>query len=365
MIVEGAYFDGYKPVGLPILFSVHGEESTLTGAGMIRTYRTSLLTVTPRIGSAGRFIYFPDGGQLLCADNQCLDLLASDSPTEGPVAWLEERVGVAIGCVVLIVVLLLCVYAFGLPAAADWTVTKVSMETEHSLGLDALFWLDNKKWFQPTELDNAEQVRISHIFSTLVSGSKMAPNYRLEFRLSKSMGANALALPGGIIVITDEMVSLAGSEDEIAAVLAHEIGHAELRHAMKQATQSSAVAAVAAVVTSDASSFTVAVAGLPALLANTKYSREFETEADEFAFKLLKQHGISPAAFASLMERLSTDHEEEEKAISFLSTHPVTADRIKRARELSAEKKGDHPSDAGTEMIKLDETDEEGWGLKK
>jgi predicted Zn-dependent protease len=147
------------------------------------------------------------------------------------------------------------------------------------------------------------------------------------------MGANALALPGGIIVITDRMVLLAGSEDEIAAVLAHEIGHVELRHAMKQITQGSAAAAMAAVVTHDASSFTVAVAGLPTILATTRYSRKFETEADEYAFKLLKQHGISPAAFASLMEKLSKDHEKEGKTMSFLSTHPVTTDRIKRALE--------------------------------
>jgi predicted Zn-dependent protease len=242
---------------------------------------------------------------------------------------------VAVGCVVLIVALLLCAYVFGLPAAADWAVTKVSKETEQSLGRDAFAWLNNERWFQPTELDEKRQIRIQTIFSRLVSGLKMQPGYHLEFRHSKSMGANAVALPGGIIVFTDEMVLLAGSEDEIAAVLAHEIGHIELRHAMKQVMRSSAVAVIAGAVTNDASSFTVAVAGLPALLAQTEYSRECETEADDFAFKLLKQHHISPAAFASLMERLSKGHADEEKYTSFLSTHPVTTERVKRARQAS------------------------------
>ena len=337
MIIEGIYFDGYRPVGLPILLSLLDQEVTLTGAGMAKAYSTSLLTVTPRIGKAYRFVALPDGGQVQCADHPCLDLLASDSPTEGPVAWLEERTGVAVGCVVLIVMLLLCAYAFGLPAAADWAVTKVSKETEQSLGKDAFAWLDNKRWFQPSDLDETRLIRIQTIFSRLVSGLKMEPGYHLEFRHSKRMGANAVALPGGIIVITDEMVLLAASEDEIAAVLAHEIGHVELRHAMKQVMQSSAVAVIAGAVTNDASSFTVAVAGLPALLAQTEYSRECETEADEFAFKLLKQHHISSAAFASLMERLSKDHADEEKYTSFLSTHPVTAERVKRARQASEE----------------------------
>jgi len=251
------------------------------------------------------------------------------------VAWLEERVGMAVGCVALIVGVLVCAYFFGLPAATNWAVTKVSRETEQSLGKEAFAWLDNERWFQPSELDEKRQIRVQTIFSRLVRGLKMEPDYRLQFRHSKRMGANAVALPGGIIVITDEMVLLAGSEDEIAAVLAHEIGHVELRHAMKQVMESSAVAVIAGVVTNDASSFTVAVAGLPALLAQTEYSRECESEADDFAFKLLKQHHISPAAFASLMERLSKDHADEEKYTSFLSTHPVTAERVKRARRAS------------------------------
>lgn len=337
MTIEGTYFDGYRPVGLPILLTVLDEEVTLTAAGLARTYHTSLLRVTPRIGKADRFVTLPDGGQVQCADNPSLDLLTSDSPTEGPVAWLEERIGVAVSCVVLIVVVLLCTYFFGLPAAADWAATKVSKETEQSLGKDAFAWLDNERWFQPTELDETRQTRIQTIFSRLVRGLKMEHGYHLEFRHSKRMGANAIALPGGIIVITDEMVLLAGSEDEIAAVLAHEIGHIELRHAMKQVMQSSAVAVIAGVVTNDASSFTVAVAGLPALLAQTEYSRECESEADDFAFKLLKEHHISPAAFASLMERLSKGHADEEKYTSFLSTHPVTADRVKRARQASGQ----------------------------
>lgn len=337
--IKGIYFDGSSPVGLPILLSLLGEKATMTGSGISRTYPTSHLSVTPAIGRADRFVNLPDGGQVQCADHPVLTAIASESPTEGPVAWLEERVGAAVCCVVLIVALLLSAYVYGLPVAADWAVAKVSIKTEQSLGKDALAWLEDKKWFQPTELDEIRTSRIRTTFSTLIRGLKMEPNYHLEFRHSKHMGANAIALPGGLIVITDEMVSLAQSEDEIAAVLAHEIGHIELRHTMKQVMQGSALAVIAGVVTNDASSFTVAVAGLPALLAQTHYSRQFESEADEFAFKLLKQHHISPAAFATLMERLSKGHEDDEKYVSFLSTHPVTADRVKRARQESGKEK--------------------------
>lgn len=85
-------------------------------------------------------------------------------------------------------------------------------------------------------------------------------------------------------------------------MLAHEIGHVEQRHVMRHVLQNFVVATVIATLTGDASSLSLAVSGLPVLLAQTKYSREFETEADEFAFApQTEQH------FSDLMERLSED----------------------------------------------------------
>jgi len=85
-----------------------------------------------------------------------------------------------------------------------------------------------------------------------------------------------------------------------------------------------------------AASLSVAVASLPTLLAQTKYSRGFEAAADEYAFRLLKQKGYSPAAFASLMERLAKKHEKDTGAFAYTSTHPVTAERVQHARDAAA-----------------------------
>jgi predicted Zn-dependent protease len=159
----------------------------------------------------------------------------------------------------------------------------------------------------------------------------MSPHIRLEFRHSELLGPNAFALPGGVVVMTDQLVELAGSEEEILAVLAHEIGHVEERHSLRQVLQSSGIALLAATVTADAATVSTAVAGLPVILAQTSYSRGFETVADEFAFDLLRRNSISPAVFADFMERLGADSQLNED-LSFLSTHPVTSDRIERAR---------------------------------
>jgi predicted Zn-dependent protease len=330
--LQGQYYDGRQPIGSPATLIFAGREAALIGGRIAQRFRARELRVSPRVGRADRFIGLPGGGQLQCADDPLLDRLPQEIRSEGLVAWLEQRLAVAIAGVAIVVSLLAAGYLYGLPAAAERIAAQVPIETEAALGEHVLTWLDSNHWFGPTRLEKDLQEGIRGGFADLHSALPLASRYRLEFRDAKLIGPNAFALPGGTIVITDEMVRVAKSREEILAVLAHEIGHVELRHTLRHLLQDSAVAAVAAAITSDAASLSVAVAGAPALLAQAKYSREFETEADEFAFRLLKQRGLSPEAFATLMERLAKEHSAAERAFGFIATHPVTAERVNRAR---------------------------------
>lgn len=330
--VEGQYFDGRQPVGVPARMDFFDQEAALTAGPLSERYVISHLKVSPRIGSADRFITFPGGAQLACADHALFDSLPQESPSEGLVAWLEERWPVALGCVAIVVCALLGGYLFGLPLAADRIAARIPMSTELSLGEQSLTWLDKNGWFGPTRVEAHVQEVITDGFDRLRGGLPLANYHRLEFRSTRTLGPNALALPGGIIVLTDEMVKAGLTTEEILAVLAHEIGHVELRHTMRSVLQNSAVAAAAAVLTADAASLSVAIAALPTMVAQMKYSREFEAAADDFAFRLLRQKGYSPTAFASLMKKLAEKGEDRTGPFAYLSTHPVTAERIQRAR---------------------------------
>jgi Zn-dependent protease with chaperone function len=330
--LEGHYFDGRQPIGVPARIDIADQEATLTAEPICERYSTSHLKVSPRIGSTDRFITLPQGGQLVCRDHTFLNSLHQESPSEGPVAWLEGRWGVALGCVVMIFCALLAAYFFGLPEAAERIAGRIPMETEQSLGRQDLTWLDERELFTPTKLDFDTQKRVKDGFSGLRSDLPLRDYYRLEFRSGAAFGPNALALPGGIVVITDDMVKATQATEEVLAVLAHEIGHVELRHIMRSVLQNSIVGAAVVAVTSDAASLSVAITGLPTLLAERKYSRKFEAAADEYAFSLLKKKGYSPAAFASIMERLAQKNEAEVGAYAYVSTHPLTAERVARAR---------------------------------
>jgi Zn-dependent protease with chaperone function len=335
--LEGQYFDGCHPIARQAKMAFTYQDVALTAESIAECFKIDHLKVSPRIGSCNRFVTLPNGGQFGCADNAILDSLPQQSQSEGIVAWLEERWMVALACVVMIYLTLFVGYFFGLPAAAERIALRIPMETERSLGVETLKFLDEQEWLRSTDLEFDIRRKIGEGFDLLCSDLPLKKYYQLEFRAGGVFGPNAFAFPGGIIVITDEMVETAEETEEVLAVLAHEIGHVELRHTMRSVLQNSVIGVLVATVTSDAATLSAAVSGLPILVAPAKYSRDFESAADDYAFRLLKQKGYSPKAFASLMERLADENSHQMEGFAWVSTHPVTSDRVQRARDSAAE----------------------------
>jgi predicted Zn-dependent protease len=331
-------YDGRSPIAEPVTLIWSGATVKIIGAALEQTFPAMRLRVSPRIGRAARFVTLPDGAQLQCSDDPLLARLPQEGKTEGVVAWLESRWQIAIAALAVTLACLGLGYVYGLPAIADVIAERVPIEYERTLGEKALTLLDDQKFFQPSALHDDVKARVTAGFTELAGDLPQAAYLRLEFRSAPRIGANALALPGGVIVITDQMVELCESLEEVQAILAHEIGHVERRHALRHIVQDSSTAAVAAVFTSDVSTLTLAISGVPVLLAQASYSRAFESEADQFAFELLKRHNISPEHFAEAMERLQSKYGGRGgEQLAFLSSHPVTAERIARARAAAAD----------------------------
>lgn len=332
VILQGTHFDGRSATGAAATLIVAGRQVSLVGATRCERFERTRLRVSPLTGTGLRFVQLPDGGQFQCAHAGVLDRLPQEVSSEGLAAWLERRWSVALASLALVIALLVAAYVFLLPVAAERIARHISPATERALGDEALAWMDRNHWFVPSQVDAALQYRLLGRFADLVHGLPQEAHYTLVFRASPRFGANAFALPGGVIVVTDEMLDAAQSEEEVLSVLAHEIGHVERRHATRNILHRSIVALVATGLTADASSAGTAVAGLPVFLTQMNYSRAFEAEADAFAFGLLRRHGLSPAAFADFMERLHAGDEDDAASTAFLSSHPLTADRVARAR---------------------------------
>jgi Zn-dependent protease with chaperone function len=200
------------------------------------------------------------------------------------------------------------------------------------VGGDALSALD-RFVFAPSQLPRERQLALRRLLADMSAGIPGAEKLRLELRQGRRAGANAFALPSGIIVMTDELVALAKDDAEIEAVLAHEIGHQRQRHLLRQFLQDSATALVLAAAIGDVTSLTSLAAAAPTLLLRAKFSRDFEREADDFALDDLARRGIPAQKFADILQRMEErrPHRKDSKEGSdYLSTHPSTRERILR-----------------------------------
>ena len=337
---DAVYFDGRTSARTPV--RAHGGDGVLriTGAGVAIEVALAAVSVDARIGDTPRTLQLPGGAQLQTGDHAALGrLFPRANPFEAWVQRLERRWGIALASVAIIACTAWWFAVYGIPLAASAAARAVPPAVEAELGAQTLTALDNS-FCSPSKLGAARRASIAALFGKLTAGD--ATPYRLEFRACPRIGPNAYALPGGSIVVIDELVELAANDREVAAVLAHEIGHVRHHHALRLALQSAGVVALVSVLAGDAVSITGMAVMLPTLLLQNGYSREFESEADSFAFERLKAAGLSANDFADIMTRLeqySKKHAGETAADGkgprvpdYLSTHPDIAQRIERAR---------------------------------
>src|SRR5262249_35098920 len=146
-------------------------------------------------------------------------------------------------------------------------------------------------------------------------------DYELQFRDAPALGPNALALPSGTILVTDQLVKLAQRDEELMAVFAHEITHVEQRHAVRAALQDSGVGFLVGMLLGDVSSAATLGVSLPAVLAQAGYSRDFEREADRGAVAICRQQGWGTAPLRAMFERLDKA-EPSSVGRSWIASHP-------------------------------------------
>jgi Zn-dependent protease with chaperone function len=291
-----------------------------------RNYSIQEVVVSPRLGGTARRLEMPDGMVCEVSDNDAVDKFFTLSDTEVPgrlIDKLESKlryVMIAVGVTSLIV---WGTISYGIPVLAKHVAFMIPVAASSALGGDALAVLD-QVIFSETELDDTEKEEAKVLFLQVTGTTDPEYRFRLEFRQGTNIGPNAFALPTGTIIMTDELIKLIGDAHELESILAHEVGHVVYRHSLRRIIQASTISLVIMAVTGDMSAVSVLAGSLPTLLTETYYSREFEREADEYAYEYLTNNGISPVHFTNILDRMSNS----EKVVGFLSTHPTAKERL-------------------------------------
>lgn len=339
----GTYYDGVSGRAHAVeLRRVGTGHYAIEGDGIVRGGALSTLAITPRLARVARTIELADGARVLVAHDAAIDgWFPQQGRFEAFVDRLEHHAN-AVGAAVFVCLATLAIGAvWGVPWAADRIAMKIPASAEHALGEEVLENLDRFGLKTSTLTARRREVLVER-FDKLAADT--GSQYTLTFRDAPGIGANAFAIPGGTVVVTDQLVRKLGDDREFDAVVAHEIGHQQRRHALRQTLRGSMVAVVAALFAGDVSSAGTVVVAVPTFLLTSHYSREFEDEADRYAFDLLARHGESPHWFAEAMRVLQAEHPTRGRSrVAYLSSHPDTVDRITEAEDAGTAFAAAHP----------------------
>ena len=190
--------------------------------------------------------------------------------------------------------------------------------------------------------DEKVQFLVKKVGQKLVNGTeaKNSP-YQFDFHvLADVESINAFAVPGGQIFITMGLLKKLKTEDQLAGVLGHEIGHVVNRHSAEQMAQQEfmqglAGAASAAVSDPNSPQGSSYIAQYVANMMNLKYGREDELESDEYGVKYMVQTGYDPAALIDVMDILAQASGSNRQS-DFTSSHPSPENRIVKIKAAMA-----------------------------
>ena len=241
----------------------------------------------------------------------------------------------AIGVTVIIslAVLLWQLESTLIPAAVDRIIEEVPPEFFDEIGEDMVNDLESSG-FSISSLTREEQAEVRALFDSLRHELELDPRHELHLYQWET-AANAFALPGAQVVVTDDLVHRLGTGDQLKAVLLHELGHTTNRHVEASMLRSSLIGLGGLLLVGDVSYLSLAAVSLSTAVLEQSFSREQEIEADAYSARYFLERGQDPAVLAKALQNLSDETEMDDAG--WLSTHPASEERIRLIREAATE----------------------------
>ena len=173
------------------------------------------------------------------------------------------------------------------------------------------------------------QAALEHMVQALQHGQEFP--YAIQVGVVDHKMINAFALPGGHIIVMRGLIEMSETPEQLAAVMAHELGHVAQRDPIVQALRAAGTAGLLSLVLGDATGGTV-LALIGERLITAKNSRDVEARADDFALAQLAKAGVSPEALAEFFELLLQEMRDPDFDMGWISSHPPSVSRAAHAR---------------------------------
>ena len=226
------------------------------------------------------------------------------------------------------------VVLYGMPLAADRLAPLVPESFERRIG-DVSEQQVKLIFGQKVCSSPAGQAAFDKLITTVRNAAGLDTS--VQSAVVSSEIPNALALPGGKIFVFDSLIAKANNPDEIAGVIAHELGHLKHRDNMRGLIYNGGTSFLIGLLFGDITGSS-AVIFASRTLVTSSYSREAETAADTFSIAIMQKLGRPPKAMGELMLRVTG--KEGGKGLTIISTHPLTEDRLARMSKEDQTPKG-------------------------
>lgn len=337
---EGVYFDGKTAERRPVRITVTGGGLHIVqenGAALWWPYEEILQTQGFHPGEP---IRLERGGEtpeaVVVADPAFLRVIHRVAPQtatrfRGP-GSRSIRLPLTLATAAAILLLGGGLYVWAIPALADKAAAHVPQRWEEELGQAVMAQLApvEKRCADPASLASLHQI------ATTLSATLPAARYRFEIIVVDDSTVNALAAPGGYILIFRGLLERTESPEEMAGILAHEMQHIVNRHGTRAILREISLRALATIVTggSSGTDFALQAAGT---LGGLRYQRRDEEEADRGGIQTIQAARINPMGMIALLRRLEKENPEGPRSLQYLSTHPATAARVEQLRRLAAQ----------------------------
>lgn len=249
--------------------------------------------------------------------------------------WIDRAIassGAALLCAVLL--LALPVFLFhALPVFSRWLSERIPAHWEQPLGEYAL--RSHPLFAKVSRLPLAQRLHLEQRVAALAKQAGL-PAVRLEFR---DAPAQAVALPGNLVVLTDGIVRQLARDELIDAVVAHELGHLHHRHHLRQMIGREAAVALALRLNGQEDASVQAGTIIANLALLPHFSRDAERQADAYAFALLRKRGQSPLLLGLALRQLETERRASGSPAHahYTDSHPLTVERVEQARRAAEE----------------------------
>lgn len=287
---------------------------------------------------------FDDGSYFKADETLPMQIIREFHSTPRQLISALERFSLAKGCVwILLLIMSFLVYRLALNTMEDVIVERFPETWERSIGVNAFETAIELGVFSHSDMPIKRQIELNQVAEMLSARAGYDLDISLTVIDSAVIGANAFAFPGGTIAVTEELIALL-DHDELLSVIAHEIGHIERRHALKNAVESFGLTMLAYVWLGQGDIVIQRLSDFMVHTWNLKNSREAELEADRAAIEILRASDIRPENFISALRRLQEsacepyereglECGEDADRADWYSTHPSTDLRIQVLEE--------------------------------